>query len=139
MAVTRGCRARVYAGPTPTRVFENTDISIQETAERIDASEAGDCTKKFEAGAVEQIATITFWDNSLAGTDPAPDAGQALLITGNAVDFEIRPNGDGAGRPQMAFNGTITQKNRAMNGVNGLWSLQVEAAVNGSIDETAQT
>lgn len=139
MSTTRGCAARFYVGGTPTRVRENTDIQFGARSERIDVSEAGDCTKKFDAGATEHTATITCWDNSLPGSDPAPDAGQALLdAIGTAIDCEIRPNGDGSGKPQIAFNATVISIDRNMNGVNGVWDLRAELAVNGAVDTTAQ-
>ena len=139
MATTRGCRARVYFGSTPTRARENTDITFSSRSERIDASEAGDCDKKFEAGATEHTARLTFWDNALPGSDPAPDPGQALLdVIGSAIDVELRPNGDGSGKPQISFNATVISVDRNMNGVNGLWDLQAELAVNGAVDTTAQ-
>ena len=64
--------------------------SYEETAEQIDASAIGDCTKKFIAGAQQTTGTVqTFWD-------PA-DAAQLDFVVGGVLQIEFYPAGDGSG------------------------------------------
>lgn len=101
MATTRGCFGKVYSGTNPDRVREVRNWSFEETAAVIDTSEMGDCTKKFETGAVQATGQIqTWWD--------ATDAGQENFIVGDKIDIELRPRGDVIGGRVYLANVTVT-------------------------------
>lgn len=129
MATIRGCFGVVKIGPTPTVVAELRAWELNETAERIDVSAMGDCTKKFSVGAVEGSGTFSMW------LDSGPDAGQALVVVGTAVDVELFPGGEGTGNLLRSFNATITDRGEAAD-VNGIVELSASYAVNGAIDLT---
>ncbi len=132
MAVKRGCFGLVYADDlataTPTQVREVSAWAFTETAERLDASEIGTCTKKFQAGSVETTGTLTmYWD-------PAAGSNQGDLTVGNEIDLELYPEGNASGDVYYetgADGATVTEVARE-GSVDGLVTMTVTFAVNGS-------
>lgn len=129
MATTRGCKGSVLAGATPTLVAEVTAWNFDESAELIDSSAMGDCTKKFDAGAVQTTGTIDMWWD---GTD----AGQDEFITGEKVDLVLRPE-TGLGIAEYTGNATITGNN-ITSSVDSIITKTITFAVNGSMTEGSQ-
>jgi len=136
MAVIRGCRGKVKVAATGTAVLigELTNWSFEETAEQIDASEMGNCTKKFEAGAVQTSGELTFH------MDLGASSNQDEFAVGGNPTIEIYPEGDGSGANYYATatNGsTITSISRDGGGVDGLNELTVGFTVNGAMTATS--
>ena len=129
MATTRGCLGSVLLGPTPTLVAEVTAWNFDETAEQIDASAMGDCTKKFEAGAVQTTGTIDMWWDGA-------DGGQDLFVIGAAVDIVLRTE-TGTGLPEFTGNATITG-NSVTSSIDGIISKSITFGVNGAMTEGVQ-
>lgn len=138
MATIRGCFGKMLAGGTPTAVGELRSWEYTESAERIDASVMGDCTKKFVAGAKETIVRWTTWWNLGAGTVPAQDAGQALLTVGSDVALLLHPNGTLAGKPELSGTVTITSVGGRAE-VDGIVEASFEGALDGEWTNAAQT
>lgn len=134
MAVTRGCKGKIFAkanGATgaATQVKEVRSWSFEETAERIDASEMGDCTKKFESGAKTTSGTIAVqWD-------PATGSNQAVLTVGDKVDIELYPGGNGSG--STYYKGTATIESVSRSGeIDGIVASSYGFAVDGEMTTT---
>jgi len=127
MSTTRGCKGVVKAGPTPTVVAEITAWDFTETADEIDTSSMGTCTKKSDAGAVKTAGNITcFWD--------ASDAGQNLLIVGEKVYVELYPGGDTNGLTY--YKGKVLILSRGISStVNEIVSQPFTFSVNGKMTE----
>lgn len=100
MGTIRGCQGKATVDSNP--LGEMRQWEYTETAERIDASIMGDCTKKFVAGAKETTGTFTCWWDIIA------DAGQAALLIGNSVALALHPAGTGTGLPELTGNATVT-------------------------------
>lgn len=141
MSTTRGCFGKIGLKLSTTTsaagiMGELADWSYEETAEEIDASEMGDCTKKFVAGAQKTAGSITaHWDSA--------DAVQNLITVGATVQIEIYPGGNGSGAtfyetPTGAGNGaTVLSVSRAGNGVDGLVGNTFGFSVNGAMNTTS--
>jgi len=138
MSVTRGCLGKVFAKDTATtgsatQVLEVRDWSYEETAEQLDASEIGDCTKKFEAGAVETSGQVSMWWDTATGSNQSP------FTVGNAVFMELYPGGNGSGADYYktpTAGATITSIQR-QGSVDGLVEFVVGFSVNGGMTATA--
>lgn len=141
MSTTRGCFGKIGLKLATTTsaagiMGELSDWSYEETAEEIDVSAMGDCTKKFDAGAQKTAGTITaHWD--------ATDAVQSLVTVGSTVQIEIYPGGNGSGStfyesPTATGGGaTITSVSRAGGGVDGTVSNNFAFTVNGAMNTTS--
>ncbi|MCB0247968.1 MAG: hypothetical protein KDI07_05270 [Anaerolineae bacterium] len=137
MAVTRGCFGKVYAKDlaatgAATQVYEVRSWSYEETAERLDASEMGTCTKKFEAGAQETTGQIQCW------WDPSATGNQGQLTVGNIVELELYPEGAGSGSVYYttpAAGATVLSVARE-GSVDGLVGSTFGWAVNGALTAT---
>lgn len=98
---TRGCIGVVYAKDlavtgAATQVFGVSSWDFAETADQLDASEIGDCTKIQVAGAVETSGTLNLW------WDTATGAHQGDLTVANTVALEIYPAGATSGATKYA-------------------------------------
>jgi hypothetical protein len=121
-----------------TPVGEISGYDVAETAEEIDVSPMGGCTKSYLGGPVETAITLDGFSAHLPGTDPAQDAGQALFVPGGQLSMAIQPNGTGAGKPQLEWL-DVTVTGRTFAGVvDGSPTWNIEARANGATDETAQ-
>jgi len=138
MATTRGCKGvvkikAVGATSATNAVAELADWSYDESAEQIDVSAMGTCTKKYDAGAQSTTGQIRcHWD----GTDTT---GQNLLVVGSAVIIEVYPGGTATGTKYYktgASGATILSVNRAGNGVDGTVGATFGYAVNGAMTAT---
>ena len=137
MSVTRGCLGQVLATSTTATgaavvVDEISAWQYEESAEQIDASKIGTCTKAFEAGAQQTTGQITaHWEPAATGT-------QGLFVVGDKVRLELYPGGTGSGSTfyQTPTGGaTITSVARA-GGVDGLVSNDFGFSVNGAMTTT---
>lgn len=137
MAVKRGClgsiKAKVAtATSATTTVDEVRSWSYEESAEQIDASKIGDCTKKFEAGAQQTTGTIeTWWEPSATGN-------QTIFIVGDKVFLELYAGGATSGSTYYktpAAGATITSVSRT-GSVDGLVENNFGFTVNGAMTTT---
>jgi hypothetical protein len=137
MATTRGCFGKIKsrvngASGGLSVVGEARNWSYEETAEQLDASAMGDCTKKFVAGAQQTTGTVqTFWDSA--------DAGQGVFTVGATVDLELYPGGSGSGNAfyKTATGGaTITSVARS-GGVDNIVENNFGFTVNGALIATS--
>lgn len=119
MSQTRGCLGVLRVGPTSGAtglIGEIVDWSFEESAERIDASSMGSCTKAYISGAVETTGTVTVhWD-------PA-DVGQADFAVGSRVALELYPAG-----------GVSTTGNTYYKGVVNIDSVSRSADLDGIVE-----
>lgn len=135
MAVSRGCLGIVKvkdAAATATgaaRIFRIRDWSFSETADRIESSEIGDCTKTFVAGAVETSVNINAW------WDTTATANQDDMTVANDVFIEIYPAGSGSGNtyyktPTAGANLQELSRSGSTDGiVETSWALTVNGAL----------
>lgn len=137
MAVTRGCFGKVFGKATSTTgaatvVDEVRSWSYEETAEQLDASKIGDCTKKFEAGAQATQGTIQTWWH------PAATGNQGIFAVGAKVHLELYPGGNATGAVYYktpAEGATILSVSRN-GGVDGLVENNFGFTVNGALVAT---
>jgi hypothetical protein len=138
MSVTRGCLGKIFgkallATGATVLVDEVSAWSYEESAEQIDASKIGDCTKKFEAGAQQTTGQVT------AHWEPAATGNQDIFVVGDKVTLELYPGGNSSGSVfyQTPTGGaTITSVARA-GGVEGLVGNDFGFSVNGAMTTTA--
>lgn len=134
---TRGCSGVVTVSTTSggayTAIGSLTNWSFDETAEEIDTSVMGACTKSSIAGAKKTSIQIdALWDGD--------NAQQALLTVGAVVFPRIYPEGVGSGANfYRAPSGGVTILGRSTNGngVDGVVSATFTATVNGAMVATA--
>ena len=140
MAVTRGCIGIVKVKDAATtgaaaRIYRVRDWNQSETAERLDSSEIGDCTKQYTAGAVETTVAVNAWWDTTTG------ANQSDMTVANDVYVEIWPGGTGVGKtyyktPTGGANITEATKTGSIDGiVETSWSM----TVNGSMTAVTAT
>lgn len=138
MAVTRGCLGIIKVKDTAvtsgaSRIYRIRDWTYSETAERLDSSEIGDCTKQFTAGAVETTVNINAW------WDATTTANQADMTVANDVYVEIYPGGTGSGNtyyktPAGGANINEVSRTGSIDGiVESTWAM----TVNGALTATA--
>lgn len=131
MAITRGCKGVVKAGGTPTTVAEVTAWDFTETADEIDTTAMGDCTKKSEAGAIKTAGNISCWWD-------ASDAGQDIFVAGDTVAIEIYPNGTTSG--EVNYTGDVLILSRAITAsTDNVISTSFTFTVNGALTEGTAT
>lgn len=111
MAALRGCLGKVYASTTtgtPAALADVTEWSFEETAENLDASVMGDCTKAFVAGPTQATGTLSC--NYAQNPVSSADAEQVLLSSvGTNVKLVLYPSGTTVGyRKYTASNALIT-------------------------------
>ena len=127
--VTRGCKGQVRVGTTP--VAETRTWELNESAERIDASVMGDCTRKYEVGPVEATGTFTCF------LDDTDTNGQLALPVAGSVSLVLWPAGEGSGLSQRSFTATIEAiAERAA--VDGLVERDYTYLATTPVDRTAQ-
>lgn len=125
MSVKRGCFGKIKSGATPDLVGEVTAWDFDESAEIIDTTSMGSCTKKFEVGAAETKGNISCWWDSA-------DTGQANFIVGTTVDVELYPGGDASGEKYYQGTAVITSIKRS-GAVNTVVSVTFAFQVNGAM------
>lgn len=106
--------------------------SLSEEAEQIDASEIGTCVKSSIAGSNSRSMSISgFWA-------PA-DGNQSDLTVGNVIDLELYPAGSGSGNTyyKTTTGGATVLSVERSGSVDGLVSLSLSLAINGSLTTTA--
>jgi hypothetical protein len=140
-APTRGCAgivqiATTYSGAY-TAVGRLSDWSFNTTAERIDASIMGSCTKSYVNGAAETTGTISAqWD----GDDSIQTSLRSAVTAGTALFLRIYPEGTGSG---ANFYRSTTSGVRILgvdtngNGVDGIVASSFSFAANGGLTATA--
>jgi hypothetical protein len=137
MSVKRGCLGKVKNKATTTtgaagEVDEVSAWQYEESAEQIDASKIGTCTKKFEAGAKQTTGQIT------AHWEPAATGNQTKFVVGDKIVLELYPGGDASGSTYYATpaeGATITSVSRS-GGVDGLAGNVFGFSVNGEMTTT---
>ena len=140
MAVSRGCLGIIKvkdaaATGAATRIYRIRDWNYAETAERLESSEIGDCTKTYVAGATETSVNINAWWDSTA------TANQDDMTVANDVYVEIWPAGTGSGKTYWATptGGANIQENTRTGGVDGIVEAAWSMTVNGALSETTTT
>ena len=140
MAVTRGCLGIVKvkdaaATGAVARIYRIRDWNYSETAERLDSSEIGDCTKTYVAGAVETTVSINAWWDSTSG------ANQGDMTVANDVYMEIWPAGTGTGKTYWSTptGGANINENTRSAGVDGITEASWSMTVNGALTEATST
>jgi len=137
MSVKRGClgviKAKVAtATSAATTVDEVRDWAYEESAEQIDASKIGDCTKKFEAGAKQTTGTINTW------WEPSATGNQTIFTVGDKVALELYPASATSGSTYYTTptgGATITSVSR-QGSVDGLVENNFGFTVNGEMTTT---
>lgn len=72
-------------------------------------------TRRSSLTNIKVTGSISGYANNFPGTDPAQDAGQALLTVGSEVDLHLFPNGEGSGKPELVGNCLITSENNTQD------------------------
>jgi len=138
MSVKRGClgviKGKVATATTATVLIDEvSQWQYEETAEEIDASKIGNCTKKFEAGAKQTTGQIT------AHWEPSATGNQTIFTVGSKIFIELYPAGSGSGSTYYktpTAGATITSISRS-GGVDGLVGNVFGFSVNGEMTTTA--
>lgn len=141
---TRGCSGKVYTGSVLTatgataEVADVTEWSFEATAEQLDSSVMGACTKSFTAGPVQTSGTLTC--NWAQETFASKDAEQALLeACGTNVKLVLYPAGNAVGKTKYTANSALLTSVRVGASVNGFVSSTFNFFVNGSFTAAAVT
>jgi len=106
------------------------DWSIEESAEQLDSSEIGTCTKSSVAGANSRTLSISGFS--------ALDGNQGDFTVGNIVDIEIHPGGSGSGTQNWSTTtggATVLSVSRG-GGVDGFVTLSLNLSINGDFTLT---
>jgi len=138
MAVTRGCLGKVFVKDAAVTSGETVmlrvrDWSFSESAERLETSEIGACTKTYVAGAVETSGTINvYWDTTTG-------ANQGQMTVANDVFMSLYPGGTGAGSTiyQTPTGGANIQEVSRTGSVDGIVETSYSFTVNGSLTTTS--
>ena len=140
----RACQGQVFAGSDTTipatLVGYITGYDVAETAEEIDVSVMGDCTKQYLAGPLEVAITLDGFSRHIPSTDvgSTQDPGQALFVPGAKNSVAIQPAGTGSGKPRLEWT-SVTVTGRTFAGVvDGVPTWNIEARANVATDDTAQ-
>lgn len=132
MSTQRGCFGKVRSGPTGGAsgvVGEVRNWSFEESAERIDVSAMGDCTKKFISGAKQTTGTVQVWYDQ-------GDTRQADFVVGSQIALELYPGGTGSGKKY--FKGIANIDSVARSGsTEGAVESTFGWSVNGALTATA--
>ena len=138
MAVTRGCLGKIYVKDAAvtsgaTQMLRVRDWSFSESAERLESSEIGACTKTYVAGAVETSGTINVWWDATTG------ANQTQMSVANDVFIEFYLEGTASGSnyyrtPTGVAN--IQEVSRS-GSVDGIVETTYSFTVNGSLTATS--
>ena len=141
MAAIRGCLGKVYCSTTtgtPAQVADVTEWTMNSTAENLDASVMGACTKEFVAGPNETSGQLSC---NWAGQPFASfDAEQVLLgAVGTNVKLVLYPAGNAAGATKYtAASALITSVNHSAS-VQGFVQSTFNYFVNGTFTAAAVT
>jgi hypothetical protein len=138
MAVTRGCLGKIYVKDAAvtsgaTQMLRVRDWSFSESAERLESSEIGSCTKTYVAGAVETSGTINvFWDATTG-------ANQSAMTVANDVymEFYIAGYATGTAYYKTPTGGANIQEVSRSGGVDGIVQSTYSFTVNGSLTATS--
>lgn len=138
MAAIRGCLGKVYVGSTLTatgataEVADVTEWSFESTAEQLDASVMGACTKEFVAGPVETQVQLTC--NWAQNPVSSADAEQVILAAvGNNAKLVLYPAGTTAGNRKYTALSALIQSVRIGATVNGFVQASMNLFVNGAM------
>jgi hypothetical protein len=141
MAVTRGCFGVVKAkavGATSAAnaIGELSAWSFEETAEQIDASSLGTCTKSFVAGAKSTTGNFECHWTTATGDY------QTLFVIGDELALEIYPGGTGSGNTYYKTgnaigSGAIMTSISRGAGVDDIVNSNYGFTVNGELTATA--
>lgn len=130
MAIIKGYNGKVLVGANP--VGQVMEFDFEPSVERMDATVMGQPFEKAAGGLTGGTVAIR------CILDPADTTGQGALTEGAEVSLQLRPDGDGTGKPQYAFDAVIesvpltqTTREHVRVDFNG-W-------VNSAVDRTAQT
>ena len=138
MAVTRGCLGKIFvkdsaATGAATQMLRVRDWSFSESADRLESSEIGACTKTYVAGAVETSGNLTVWWDTTTG------ANQSDMTVANDVFISFYPAGTGSGSTvyETPTGGANIQEVSRNGGVDGIVESSFSFTVNGSLTTTA--
>lgn len=133
MAVIRGFNGTLSADASPVGELRSWNYTRSGTEE--DTSVMG--VTRVSLGNIAVTGALTVYLNSFAGTDPAQDAGQALLKVGDEVVAVLRPNGVGAGKPELTGTILITEQGASAEQdgqVEGTFNFQLQ-----NVDDWVET
>jgi len=125
MSIVRGCFGKVKSGASSDLVAEVTAWDFDESAEIIDTTSMGTCTKSFEVGAAETKGNVSCWWDSA-------DTGQGNFAVGTTVDIDLYPGGDASGAKYYSGTGVITSIKRS-GAVNTVVSVTFAFSVQGAM------
>ena len=128
--VTRGCGGQVLVGAAVVAEVRNWELA--ETADRIDASSMGDCTRKYAVGPTEATGGFNCW------MDDSDTTGQGALPVAGAVTLVLHPDGAGTGKPARTFDANIEGVTERAD-VAGLVERDYTFVATTPVDRTAQT
>ena len=138
---TRGCLGKVYTSTTtgtPAELADVTEWSFESTAENLDASVMGACTKAFVAGPNETSGQIVC--NWAQAVYASRDTEQTLLETvGGNVKLVLYPAGNTAGNTKYTATSALITSVRIGASVNGFVQSTFGFFVNGAFTAAAVT
>jgi len=108
----------VTTGGSEAQVAEVRSYTFDSSADTIEDTAMGDTARTYKKG--QKTATLSiecYFDSS--------DAGQADLVNGETVDFELHPEGTGTGTPVYSGTGIVSNSN-----FSGSFDGMVEATFN---------
>jgi predicted secreted protein len=136
-----GKAAELWQGATPTKVGAVADFTYTVSYDSIDVSDhdsGGYKSKLAGMGDVKVSAHCWYLVDSSTGAHDSAQSTLSALAGGAPTDWYVRPNGTGAGKPQIKFSGVLRNKviGAPLNaGINH--DLEIEGY--GAPDETAQS
>lgn len=129
----RGFGGVIELGGTPETLGEVRSWSYTREGEEEDTSVMG--TTRTSITNIKVSGSLTLYANHFVMTDPARDAGQALLAVDSVVACSLFPNGKGTGKPELQANIRITSEEVTAEH-DGFVELDVDYEVDGADDWT---
>ena len=138
MAKIVGSGGIVLIGSSDTNFAELRTWEYESDAPTEDISVMGTSDPAFAVGPVTTTGRCTFFYNIPAGAIPAPDAGQALAISGTTQKLIIQPNGTASTKPQLLAAAALITNVSANAEFAGRAQGSFSFSFGGLWDETAQ-
>lgn len=123
----------IELGGSPTTLGEVRSWSYTREGEEEDTSVMG--TTRTSITNIKVSGSLTLYANHFTMSDPAQDAGQALLDVNDVVACILYPNGKGTGKPQLAEDIRILSEEVSAEH-DGYVELEITFEVDGADDWT---
>lgn len=129
----RGFGGVIELGGTPETLGEVRSWAYTREGEEEDTSVMG--TTRTSITNIKVVGTLTLYANHFTMSDPAQDAGQALLDVDSVVACTLYPNGKGTDKPQLVANIRVTSEEVSAEH-DGYVELEIGFEVDGADDWT---